>query len=118
MERRRPPRLVSGDGKLLPLVRGGSTKQVRRWGARAQVLLPHLCRGRCCAGLQPWCLTQGPDLVYLQSRIEEIGQALLRNTLLAAPDGLKRVQQGGITGGRAGGWAGWERWSWVWLPCD
>lgn len=28
MERRRPPRLVSGDGKLLPLVRGGSTKQV------------------------------------------------------------------------------------------
>jgi hypothetical protein len=60
MERRRPPRLVSGDGKLLPLVRGGSTKQ---------------------------------------SRIEEIGQALLRNTLLAAPDGLRRMQQGGITGG-------------------
>ena len=29
MERRRPPRLVSGDGKLLPLVRGGSTKQVQ-----------------------------------------------------------------------------------------
>lgn len=35
----------------------------------------------------------------MQSRIEEIGQALLRNTLLAAPDGLKRVQQGGVTGG-------------------
>lgn len=39
MERRRPPRLVSGDGKLLPLVRGGSTKQVgaleSSMGARA-----------------------------------------------------------------------------------
>lgn len=35
----------------------------------------------------------------LQSRIEEIGQALLRNTLLTAPDGLRRMQQGGVTGG-------------------
>lgn len=41
MERRRPPRLVSGDGKLLPLVRGGSTKQVGAGGAGAQAVLPH-----------------------------------------------------------------------------
>ena len=35
----------------------------------------------------------------MQARIEEIGQALLQNTLLAAPDGLRRQRQGGITGG-------------------
>lgn len=29
VERRRPARVVSGEGKLLPLVRDGSTKQVR-----------------------------------------------------------------------------------------
>ncbi len=40
----------------------------------------------------------------LQSRIEEIGQALLRNTLLTAPDGLRRMQQGGVTGGAGGGY--------------
>ena len=40
----------------------------------------------------------------LQSRIEEIGQALLRNTLLTAPDGLRRMQQGSVTGGAGGGY--------------
>lgn len=35
LERRRPARLVTGEGKLLPLVRGGSTKQVRAGVGRA-----------------------------------------------------------------------------------
>ena len=39
-ERRRPPRLLAGDGKLLPLVRGGSTKQVGGL----------LCRSRAARG--------------------------------------------------------------------
>ena len=54
-----------------------------------------------------WCFFMQPALLHcacsvilcLQSRIEEIGQALLRNTLLAAPDGLRRMQQGGVAGG-------------------
>ena len=54
LDRRRPPRVISGDGKLLPLVRDGSTKQ---------------------------------------SRIEEIGQALLKNTLLSASKAYLRKQQ-------------------------
>lgn len=29
VDRRRPARVVTGDGKLMPLVRNGSTKQVR-----------------------------------------------------------------------------------------
>ncbi|KAL4443584.1 hypothetical protein ABPG75_011321 [Micractinium tetrahymenae] len=58
LERRRPARVISGEGKLMPLVRGGSTKQ---------------------------------------SRIEEIGQALLKNTLLAAPNGLRNKRQGAVT---------------------
>lgn len=28
LERRRPARVIGGEGKLMPLVRGGSTKQV------------------------------------------------------------------------------------------
>ncbi|KAL4447306.1 hypothetical protein ABPG77_007339, partial [Micractinium sp. CCAP 211/92] len=58
LERRRPARVISGEGRLMPLVRGGSTKQ---------------------------------------SRIEEIGQALLKNTLLAAPNGLRNKRQGAAT---------------------
>ena len=30
VERRRPARVITGEGKLLPLVRDGSTKQVRQ----------------------------------------------------------------------------------------
>lgn len=29
LERRRPARVISGEGRLMPLVRGGSTKQAR-----------------------------------------------------------------------------------------
>ena len=34
----------------------------------------------------------------LQSSIEQIGQALLRNTLLTQPDALRRLRQGGAVG--------------------
>lgn len=39
-----------------------------------------------------------PALGPLQSRIEEIGQALLKNTLLAAPNGLRTKRQGAAAG--------------------
>ncbi|KAL4858517.1 Vacuolar protein sorting-associated protein 13C [Chlorella vulgaris] len=57
VDRRRPARLITGEGKLLPLVRDGST---------------------------------------MESRTDEIGQALLRNTLLSAPDALRRKRTGSV----------------------
>jgi hypothetical protein len=40
---------------------------------------------------------------HLQSRTDEIGQALLRNTLLTAPDALRRKRTGSVaTGGGPG----------------
>lgn len=51
----------------------------------------YCCSLYCCS---PPCL---------QSRIEEIGQALLKNTLLAAPNGLRNKRQGAATGGLLAG---------------
>lgn len=57
MERRRPPRLVSGDGKLLPLVRGGSTKQVQWHGQQRDAgQARRMCVARLAQRLKRHCI--------------------------------------------------------------
>jgi hypothetical protein len=126
LTRRRLPRVVSGTGKVLPLLRDGNDKQARRHRIDAGLGDGGAAEGTCAASSlnptqTPLERAQAVPFAWLrsawgaahelgasracrsQAHIEQIGQALLRNTLrnLLGQDSADwRLQQAAATSGR------------------